>query len=207
VIENKKHVQPDATIEAFLNGERALVVGSSWSEEEEIVADSIAWLSGRLKVIVAPHDIGENHLLQIEKRFGSAIMRYSKFDPSFSGNVLLIDSIGRLANAYRFGNIAFVGGGFSGSLHNILEPAVFGLPVLFGPKHKRFPEAQTFMEAGVGFEITDALTFQKAIQFIFENESVLQSNTANLVLESTGATQRIMDFIQQKRLAESNQPT
>lgn len=207
VIENKKHVQPDATIEAFLNGERALVVGSSWSEEEEIIADSLAWLSGRLKVIVAPHNINENHLREIEKRFGSTIMRYSKFDPSFSGNVLLIDSIGRLANAYRFGNIAFVGGGFSGSLHNILEPAVFGLPVLFGPKHKRFPEAQTFIDAGVGFEITDASTFQKAIQFIFENESVLQSNTANLVLESTGATQRIMDFIQQKRLAESNQPT
>lgn len=202
VIENKKQVQPDEVIESFLGSHKALVVGSSWGEEEAILEEVLSSLPSDFKLIIAPHDIGESHLNQIEKRFGSNLMRYSKFDASFNGNVLLIDSIGRLANAYSFGTVAFVGGGFSGSLHNILEPAVFGLPVIFGPKHKRFPEAQTFIDAGVGFQISDGASFQQAFRFILENEVDLKSKTAQLVLQSTGATRRILEFIQQKRLAE-----
>lgn len=198
VIENKKQVQPDEVIETFLGSHKALVVGSSWGEEEAILEEVFKDLPTDFKLIIAPHDISESHLNQIEKRFGSSLMRYSKFDASFRGNVLLIDSIGRLANAYSFGNVAFVGGGFSGSLHNILEPAVFGLPVIFGPKHKRFPEAQTFIDAGVGFQISDGASFQQALQFILENEVELKSKTAQLVMQSTGATHRILEFIEKK---------
>lgn len=204
VIENKKQVQPDSVIERFLGDGKALVVGSSWSEEEAVLSDVIRSLPISLKVIIAPHDISESHLNQIEKRFGSNVIRYSKFDSLLEENILLIDSIGRLANAYSFGTVAFVGGGFSGSLHNILEPAVFGLPVIFGPKHNRFPEAQTFIDAGVGFEISDSTTFLSALTFILANVEELKSNTANLVLQSTGATLRILDFIQKKRLAKLN---
>lgn len=200
VIENKKQVQPDEVIQSFLGSHKALVVGSSWGEEEAILEKVFGSFPPDFKLIIAPHDISENHLNQIEKRFGSNVIRYSKFDVSFNENVLLIDSIGRLANAYSFGTVAFVGGGFSGSLHNILEPAVFGLPVIFGPKHKRFPEAQTFIDAGVGFEILDESSFHQAFQFIMENEVDLKSKTAQLVLQSTGATQRILDFIEKQKV-------
>lgn len=193
VIENSRNVQADEKIQLFLQGKKAFVVGSSWPQDEELLQQLI--LKTDFPVIIAPHDISENHLQQIEKRFGENMVRYSVWDGSTANKILLIDSIGKLANAYSYGSIAYVGGGFSGSLHNILEPAVFGLPVIFGPKHKRFPEAQTFIDAGVGFAVETAEELEKSWQFILENGEVLSAKTKLLVAESTGATDRIVAYL------------
>ncbi len=194
VIENRKNVQPDEKIKRFLNEKKAFVVGSCWPEDESLLQNLILKEIG-LPVIMAPHDISENHLLQIEKRFGDHIVRYSQWNGEMGKRILLIDSIGKLANAYSYGKIAYVGGGFSGGLHNILEPAVFGLPVIFGPRHKRFPEAQTFIDAGVGFAVSTEQELNQAWSFILAHEAELSIKTENLVKESTGATEKILDFL------------
>lgn len=197
VIENRNNLQPDEKIERFLAGKKAFVIGSCWPEDEILLKDLIQE-KGHLPIIMAPHDISESHLQQIEKLFGSQLMRYSQWNGETGKSILLIDSIGKLANAYSYGRIAYVGGGFSGKLHNILEPAVFGLPVIFGPKHKRFPEAQTFIDAGVGFAVSTTQELKETWSYILANEPALSQKTALLVQESTGATQKIMDFLKSK---------
>jgi 3-deoxy-D-manno-octulosonic-acid transferase len=107
----------------------------------------------------------------------------------------LIDSIGKLANAYQYGKIAYVGGGFSGSLHNILEPAVFGLPVIFGPKHSRFPEAEVFIQAGIGFSVSNIEELEKTWSFILENIDSITQKARVEVSKSAGATERILEKI------------
>jgi 3-deoxy-D-manno-octulosonic-acid transferase len=195
VIENKKNVQKDAILEDFVKEEKAFVIGSSWPEDEELLKTFIRACSN--PVIIAPHDISENHLIQIEKKFENESIRYSNWETNSSKKVLLIDSIGKLANAYSYGEIAYVGGGFSGSLHNILEPAVFGLPVIFGPKHKRFPEAQTFIDAGIGFSVANEEALKTAFNYIKQNQESLKIKTTELVLSSKGATQKIIDFLKE----------
>ena len=194
VIENKANVQTDSIIEAFIQNKKAFVIGSSWPEDEDLLKNLI--LNCGYPVIIAPHDISENHLLQIEKKFENETIRYSNWTVNSTKKILLIDSIGKLANAYSYGQIAFIGGGFSGNLHNILEPAVFGLPVIFGPKHKRFPEAQTFIDAGIGFSVTDEETLRFAFNNIIQNQENLKIKTTDLVLASQGATQKIIDFLE-----------
>lgn len=198
VIENRKNVQPDEKLARFLEGRKAFVVGSCWPEDESLLQNLILEISHDIPVILAPHDIGAQHLQQIEKRFGDQVVRYSQWDGAPGRTILLIDSIGKLANAYSYGRIAYVGGGFSGSLHNILEPAVFGLPVIFGPKHKRFPEAQAFIDAGAGFSVADDAAFRKAWDHILENEAALSARTEQLVRESTGATGKIVSFLKRQ---------
>lgn len=195
VIENKANVQTDATIEAFIQNQKAFVIGSSWPEDEELLRKLIS--SCVLPVIIAPHDISENHLHQIEKKFENETIRYSNWTVNSNKKILLVDSIGKLANAYSYGEIAFVGGGFAGSLHNILEPAVFGLPVIFGPKHKRFPEAQTFINEGIGFSVANKESLNLAFKSILENKEKLKTKTIDFVLASQGATQKIIDFLKE----------
>jgi 3-deoxy-D-manno-octulosonic-acid transferase len=195
VLENKANVQKDSTFEAFIQNQKAFVIGSSWPEDEELLINLIS-ICG-FPVIIAPHDISENHLLQIEKKFENETIRYSNWTVNADKKILLIDSIGKLANAYSYGEIAYVGGGFSGSLHNILEPAVFGLPVIFGPKHKKFPEAQTFIDTGIGFSVANEEALQTAFNYIKQNQENLKIKTTNLILSSKGATQKIIDFLQE----------
>jgi 3-deoxy-D-manno-octulosonic-acid transferase len=136
-------------------------------------------------------------LRQIEKKFENETARYSNWTLKSNKKILLIDSIGKLANAYNYGQIAFIGGGFSGNLHNILEPAVFGLPVIFGPKHKRFPEAQTFIDAGIGFSVANEEALNFAFNNIIQNQENLKIKTTDLVLDSQGATNKILDHLQE----------
>lgn len=194
VIENKENVQNDSTIEAFIQNQKAFVIGSSWPEDEDLLKNLI--LNCSFPVIIAPHDISESHLTQIEQKFENETVRYSNWNAESNKKILIIDSIGKLANAYRYGKLAYVGGGFSGSLHNILEPAVFGLPVIFGPKHKRFPEAQTFIDAEVGFSVSDEIQLKLAFEKIVQNQQLLETKITDLVFASKGATKKIIDFLE-----------
>lgn len=192
VIENKKQVSKDEVVELFLGGQKAFIVGSSWPVDEDFLQDTILTYSKEHKVIIAPHQIGESHLLEIEKRFGENIIRYAAVQENKTlPNILLIDSIGKLANLYQYGFFAYIGGGFTGSLHNILEPGVFGLPVIFGPKHSRFPEGELFIGKGVGFSLSDASQLENTIRFIEDKHDDLRQKLEVLVLEQSGAAGKI----------------
>ena len=194
VIENKKLVQQDEIIESFLDKQKAIILGSSWLVEEELFLEYYTKNSSD-KVIIAPHDISENHLLTIEKLFQNQIIRYSKYTNTTDKNILLIDSIGKLANAYSYGKIAFIGGGFTGKLHNTLEPIVFGLPVIFGPKHSKFPEAEKFIYEGIGFEINSSSDLKDAIQKINNNLDQLQIICSESIANSAGAASKIIQSL------------
>ena len=191
VIENKKSVVQDPILEDFLQGEKALILGSSWPVEEQLLFRYFT--TGSTKIIIAPHDISENHLQSIEKLFQKDIIRYSKYTDRKDKSILLIDCIGKLANAYSYGKIAFIGGGFTGKLHNTLEPVVFGLPIIFGPYHSKFPEAQQFIDAGIGFSIKNGEEFSYAMQHIESNLKELQEKCMLEIENSKGAATRIMD--------------
>lgn len=194
VIENKNQVQENEIIKAFKNNQRLFIAGSSWLEGEKLIAP---WVNKQKdKVLIAPHNIDSNHINQLQKMFPSAML-YSeaKNDALAECKVLILDTMGQLANTYSYGDIAYVGGGFSGNLHNILEPAVFGLPVIFGPKHKRFPEAQQFIDQGFGFSVQTRSEFEDRIIYILENYSTISEKEANFISENTGASDKILDFL------------
>lgn len=196
VIENKKNVQADPILSEFTQGKKAFVIGSSWSSDEELLASLLNKIEQ--PIVVAPHDISESHLIEIEKRFAGQCVRYSVWKSDSTAKILLIDCIGKLANAYSYGEVAYVGGGFSGSLHNILEPAVFGLPVLFGPKHTRFPEAEQFIENGIGFSVTTPEELFQQWQFIQQNKQELAFKTSDFVESQSGASQKIISWLEKQ---------
>jgi 3-deoxy-D-manno-octulosonic-acid transferase len=166
-------------ISTFTQGQNTLILGSSWPKEEGIVKDALPNL-GTIKLIIAPHDVSESHITAIQAAFPNAL-RYTQLDASrdaaqlVNAQILIIDSIGQLSAAYRYGTIAFIGGGFTGNLHNVLEPAVYGLPLLFGPKHAKFPEAELFLQIGFAFEVTNATDFSEAFHILQNNASALRS--------------------------------
>ncbi len=181
--------QTNVLFEAFSSEKNVLILGSSWPKEEEILRASLASLGG-FKVIIAPHDLTEKHLETICLMFPNAL-RYTQlsnettWEHLASANVLILDCIGLLSSAYQYGSLAFVGGGFTGSLHNILEPAVYGLPILFGPIHHKFPEADLFLQKGFALEVENSNEFVEKVNF-------LQQNREN-------CSQEIMNFVQAQR--------
>ena len=189
MIDNKKNVKRDFILENFVGNEQALVLGSSWPEGEKYLFPYINNCDH--KVIIAPHDISVSHINQLLKSIQVTCERYTTFNENSEAKVLILDTIGQLANAYSYATVAYVGGGFSGSLHNILEPAVFGVPVLFGPKHDKYPEADAFIENGIGFEFTSSEEFERQLSMIFENIDSLKMKTADFIESQKGAVDKI----------------
>ncbi len=198
VIENKNNLQGNPILQNFLGGEKAFIVGSSWPEDEDLVIPLINNGTIIEKIIIAPHDVSEIHIQNIIKKLQFPFIRYSELEKNNhfkDEKIIILDTIGNLANAYSYGSYAYVGGGFSGSLHNILEPAVFGLPVIFGPKHKRFPEAEMFIELGIGFSIQTTDELKSIINKIKMNKAELKSKTIHFVNQQAGASLKIVNSI------------
>ena len=191
VIENKLLLEDNERISTFLMGEKAIILGSTWPKDELFLSPFIL-KNPKQKFILAPHTIDEKHIVSIEKLL---LGRTSRYTETGNNQVLLLNTIGHLASAYAYGKIAYVGGGFTGKLHNILEPSVFGLPVLFGPKFKKFPEASRFIEHGTGFTIRTAEAFEKTIALIEINLDEISVRTAELVVKNTGASKKILSHL------------
>ncbi len=163
VIDNAEKCTPVPIVEKFKNNKPLLIVGSSWQPEEKVIADFVK-TNQDIKVIIAPHDISEKHLREIESLVPSAV-RYSQINEENVGetNVILIDNIGLLSNLYQYADFAFIGGGFTNDLHNILEAAVFGNVVFFGNRHSKYPEGKELIEYGGAIEVKDSKDFTKEL--------------------------------------------
>lgn len=165
----KEKALANPLIESFKAEQPLFILGSSWPEEENILAAYLRTIENQHptslhKILIAPHDLSKGHLEDLKSKFPSAVYYSDLFERSFSSSnhtilseakIFILDTIGQLSAAYQYGDFAFVGGGFSGSLHNILEPAAYGLPILFGPKHGKFPEAQQLIDLGFALEVQD----------------------------------------------------
>lgn len=196
VIDNKKNVSTDALIEAFCGDQKPLIIGSSWPEDEKHILEVVNHHLG--KTIIAPHNIDTSHIDGITSKLKVEFSKYTSAelnDELKNAQVLILDTIGQLSNAYSYGAVAYIGGGFSGSLHNILEPAVFGLPVIFGPKHKRFPEGQAFIDNEFGFSIQSASEITSALKTIEVNYASIQEKELHFISENAGASMKIYNHI------------
>jgi 3-deoxy-D-manno-octulosonic-acid transferase len=181
----------------FKNNQPAFVVGSCWSEDLEVLAPLIN--ENRTKFILAPHEISESFLSEIERSLQVKSIRYSLADRQQLEDyqVLLIDNVGMLSKLYRYGEYAFIGGAFGKGLHNILEAACYGVPIFFGNKnYQRFQEAVDLINRGGAFEVSDYADFKAKYEILHVPESfqLACEVTRQYVEENLGATEKIMKY-------------
>lgn len=178
VLEAKHNAPQNLIIAQFSAGRPLLILGSSWPQEENLVAH----LKTDLQILIAPHELSAGHLQKLKEQFAEALFysQLEKHPESFSpaAKIMVLDTIGHLSSAYQYGSVAFVGGGFGGNLHNILEPAAYGLPVLFGPNHQKFDEAQQFLDLGFAKEITNGKDLEFAVNFFLKNQDTIKEKMA-----------------------------
>jgi len=193
VAENKSKLIKNENIERFCGNDTVFIVGSSWPKDEEILLPVINQMN--CKVIIAPHNVDSKHVKGITDKLSRSFVRFSEIDSFDNQEILILDTIGHLSSAYAFGSFAYVGGGFSGSLHNILEPAVFGMGVIYGPKHERFPEATHFIENGFGFSVTTGDELKNTIDSILSNKDEIDSKASDFVQKNIGASNKVYDKV------------
>ncbi len=192
-IEKSNHSSLENEIfSTFLEGEKAIIFGSSWREEEGLLLALLESGCTR-KIIVAPHDVKEENSARLMASMGDKAIRFTAFSDYKQQQVLILDTIGHLSLAYRFGDIAVIGGGFSGKLHNILEPLVFGLPVIFGPKVDKFPETVEPLKAGFAIRVKSPVEFIAAVGAMEKNKVELATKASDFIKNNSGATQLISE--------------
>ncbi len=187
--------------EKIIEGKKIFVAGSTWKEDEEILLPVIIKLHQRdqnLLSIVVPHEPTIQNLEQIEYELRSKItsIRFSRLNQYNNEKIIIVDSIGILLILYSYAHVAFVGGGFKSNIHNILEPAVYGIPVIFGPKYSNSQEAFKFLEAQAGFSVKNKREMYRYLRKILINENFrikTGTNAQNFVISNTGATDRIVN--------------
>jgi 3-deoxy-D-manno-octulosonic-acid transferase len=200
---NAQNPKPFPVIEEFVKGHKVFIAGSAWPEDDLLLAklaiDHPDW-----KFIFAPHEIKEEKISSlIEQLPLNSTIRYSKISDLKSQvsnlNILVIDNIGMLSSLYQYGQIAYIGGGFGAGIHNTLEAAAFGLPVIFGPNYEKFKEAKDLIALQAGLSISNENELKKSFDFLTEDElryKSISKKTRGYVQEHIGATEMIMEYIQ-----------
>ncbi|MEA1896623.1 MAG: glycosyltransferase N-terminal domain-containing protein [Bacteroidota bacterium] len=184
-------------IEEFKNDQTLIVAGSTWREDEEILIKYINEQKPGLKWILAPHEIDETHIQFIFNRLSRPGIRYSECNHAEIKNfdILVIDNIGLLSSLYGYGEIAYVGGGFGAGIHNVLEPAGYGIPIIFGPAYRKFQEAIDLVELGGGISIKSYEDFVNRVTALLgSSESLINTGviSGDYVQNNKGATQAIV---------------
>ena len=187
------------------NSSRVFIAGSSWLPDEKIFLDYFNhhrdW-----KLVIAPHVIAESHLDMIMQLIPDRkVVRYTQISGAadiIDAEVLIIDCFGLLSSIYKYGTVAYVGGGFGDGIHNLPEAAVWNLPVIFGPNNHKFQEAQELKSCGGGIEITNADDFARVMDQFTDDPAALQhaSDAAgNYVRSQSGATERLLQFLHESK--------
>ena len=191
-----------AQVNQFRGDEKLFLAGSSWRQDEEIIAEYINNFPGRMKWVLAPHEIDKSNIARIENLFNVKCVRFSEFsNSSADARVLIIDNIGMLSSAYRYAYIAAVGGGFGKGIHNILEPACWGIPVLFGPNYKKFKEAVDLLNTGGAKSFSSYYDFKNLLDLLLKDNKIYTISAgiaSNYVKENAGATEFIIKEIFKK---------
>jgi 3-deoxy-D-manno-octulosonic-acid transferase len=213
-------VEPMPIIEAFCQGHTVIVAGSTWEEDEEEL-DHYANTHTEIRFIIAPHEIEEDHIRDMENLFRHSV-RYSAWEAhiqvpkekgiAMSGqqqeaNVLIIDNIGMLARLYSYGKICYVGGGFGDDgVHNVLEAAVYGKPVVTGPVIEKYIEVMDLAETGGVIIVDNALEAESVFSRLLESDEEYSFHgraARDYVFARRGATEKIVQYIQENRLLTS----
>ncbi|MBN2481516.1 MAG: 3-deoxy-D-manno-octulosonic acid transferase [Bacteroidales bacterium] len=194
-------VQPVEPVSRFLNGHPCMVAGSTWPEDEKVLLRIFNKQDVRLKLIIAPHEIHAVHIQNIISRLEKNCILYSRAEASDGiddNQVLIIDNIGLLLPIYRYATIGYVGGGFGKGIHNILEPAAFGIPVIFGPNYQKFNEAIELIRLGGAFHIDKTSELEHLIIKLLSDTDFYKNSSAiakDYVKSRTGATEHIIGHV------------
>lgn len=207
VFEISKQKRNFELIDQFcISKNKTWVLGSSW-HPDEMLFPALLKHDPSLKIIIVPHEIDKSHLSQIESDFSTfGVVFYSQTTAEEVANarVMIVDTIGMLSQLYRYGCVAYVGGGFGNGIHNILEAAVYEIPVIFGPKYQKFEEAVTLINLGGAFSIEN----EQELLTVFEKLSndadfyhITAAVSSTFVQQNLGATQKIMLSLFEKQLS------
>ena len=189
-------------LSAFRGSEKIFIAGSSWERDEEIIAQYINRYPSRMKWVFAPHEIDDRHIERIERLIKVKSVRYSAFSgEKADSRVLIIDNIGMLSSAYRYAYIAEIGGGFGKGIHNILEAACWGIPVMFGPVYGKFREAVELLQSGGARSFKNYPEFESILDlWISDAKEYRKASEAagTYVSQNTGAIDIIMKIINEQ---------
>lgn len=197
VYENALQPKELKLIETFCGGSNVLIAGSTWSEDEKLLV-ALTHKHPDWKFIIAPHEIGASHIQEIEKILPNAI-KYSDLNKgaqnlNLACQILILNNIGMLSFLYQYGKVAYIGGGFGAGIHNTLEAAAFGLPVIFGPKYDKFQEAKDLIALGCGQNISNENELLSAFNNFKSNEKASLA-AKNYVATKRGATEKIIKHL------------
>jgi 3-deoxy-D-manno-octulosonic-acid transferase len=207
VLAISKEFQPIELIDKFCGSHPVIVAGSTWTEDDEEL-DHFANTNPHIRFIIAPHEISKPRIDECLTLYKNAItfseLRTSKLAPGTSPNVLIIDNIGLLSKLYHYSTICYIGGGFGADgIHNVLEAAVYGKPVVFGPVYDKYIEAVELIESGGGFSVENTIELEELFNNLLDDEFLYKQaciTSKNFVQENAGATEKIINYIQEKRL-------
>ena len=207
VINIAENFQPIPAIEKFIGNSKSIIAGSTWKEDEEILQKVVAAIDDpSLKLIIAPHEITEKHIKEIKELFPAALLfsELKNNQQTNESNTLVIDNIGMLSKLYYYSYLSYIGGGLkSNGIHNVLEAAVYNKIVLFGPFYKKYSEAIGLVESGGGVSFIDEKDLKGQIENLLLNKEEYNQHSkaaGDFVLSNKGATEKIIKFIQEKRL-------
>ena len=181
------------------DGKKIFIAGSSWGPDEDVYIPYFNRTPG-WKLIIASHEVNEERIKQIEEQVRGLCVRYTQatIEEVRSAKCLIIDCFGLLSSIYRYGTVAYVGGGFGVGIHNVLEAAVYGIPVFFGPNNYKFQEAQQLKACGGGIEISSRAEFEEKIAAMDKDSSVIENAgdaAGKYVSQNAGASARIFEVL------------
>ncbi|WP_264522789.1 3-deoxy-D-manno-octulosonic acid transferase [Flavobacterium sp. N502536] len=188
-------------IEQFKNSTPTIVIGSSWPKDEALLAEYINQAGEDVKFIIAPHNIKTDQIASLKAQITKSTVLFSeKKDKDLSGyNVFIIDTIGLLTKIYSYGTIAYVGGGFGNpGIHNILEPATFGIPIVIGPNYSNFAEAVQLVKLGGCLVISNPSELKQQLDLLLHNKEYLEEKSQickSYIQDNIGATNSIMNLV------------
>lgn len=196
-----QHAKDIPTVEHFVIAQinefalptsKVIIAGSTWPQDEALLARYIEEHED-VKLVLVPHETDEKHVHNIFQCFKGRYVRFTEATPNNVMHVqtLVIDTIGMLSSIYRYGQVAYIGGGFGVGIHNTLEPAVYGMPVIFGPNYQRFREARGLIASGAGFSINNYEEFATTMDKALANYSELGLKAKDYVASELGATNKI----------------
>ena len=187
-------------IVTFKDNSPLLIVGSAWPDDMEVLIPFLNQFNKSLKIIIAPHEIDAAQIENWQKRLKQSSLKWSELKTNDPANLLFIDCIGLLSSLYRYADFAFIGGAYGDGLHNILEPAAFGMPLFFGDKYyNKFQEALDLINQKAAYSIKNAKELEQKIVEIYDNEALRQQQAEICrlyVQNQIGATGRVMAVIE-----------
>lgn len=185
-------------VKNFVGSSYCIIAGSTWEPDEDLLIKYFNETPHPVKMIMAPHEIKDAAIDSIIQKLNKKSVRYSQLQNAQTADVLIIDNIGMLSSLYRYGKIAYIGGGFGKGIHNILEAATFGLPVLFGPNYHKFQEAVNLEKAGGAFPVTEYPAMKTILDSLIEDPTKnkkCSQISRQFVENNLGATNIILEKI------------